>query len=75
MRITEQNTEKMSDRDFARYRDELLSQLSNTVEYLHRANLEAWRRANLEGNSRFEDCIYITIRDIRDECARNGINI
>ena len=67
MRITEQNTEKMSDRDLARYRDELLSQLSATVEYLKRANIEA--------NLRFEDCIYITIRDIRDECARNGINI
>ena len=67
MRITEQNTATMSDIDLARYREELLSQLNDTVEYLHRANLEA--------NSRCEDCIHATMRDIRDAVVRNGINI
>ena len=67
MRITEQNTETMSDRDLARYREELLSQLNDTVEHLHRANLEA--------NSRSGECIHATMRDIRDAVVRNGINI
>jgi len=67
MRITEQNTETMSDRDLARYREDLLSQLNDTVEYLHRANLEA--------NSRSGEFIHTTMRDIRDAVVRNGINI
>lgn len=67
MSIKEQNTEKMNAGELARYRADLLSQLSDTLEYLHKANLET--------NSRYEDCIHITNEDIRDECARNGINI
>ena len=67
MNITEQNTEKMNAGELARYREELLVQLSDTLEYLHKANLET--------NSRYEECIHITSEDIRDECARNGINI
>ena len=67
MNIHEQNTEKMNCGKLARYREELLSQLSVTLEYLHKANLET--------NLRYEECLHITNEDIRDECARNGINI
>jgi len=67
MDIMEQNIEKLNAGELARYREELLSQLSSTLDYLHRANLET--------NLRYEECIHITNEDIRDECARNGINI
>ena len=67
MDIIEQNIEKLNAGELARYRDELLSQLSSTLDYLPRANLET--------NPRYEECIHITNEDIRDECARNGINI
>ena len=67
MKITEQNTEKMNAGELARYREDLLSQLSDTLEYLHKANLET--------NSRYEECIHITNEDIQNECARNGLII
>jgi hypothetical protein len=67
MNIQEQDTKKLNAGELARYREELLSQLSSTLEYLHKANLET--------NSRYEECIHITSEDIRDECYRNGLNI
>jgi hypothetical protein len=63
----EQNTEKMNAGELGRYRDELIKQLSSTLGFLHKANLET--------NSRYEQCIHITNEDIRDECARNGLHI
>ena len=67
MKITEKNTQKMGAGELARYREELRSQLSETIEYLHKANLET--------NSRYEECSHITAEDIEYECARNGIII
>jgi len=67
MNTQEQNTEKLNAVELARYRDDLLSQLSSTLEYLHKANLET--------NLREKECIHITTADIRNECARNGIHI
>ena len=63
----EQNTEKMTAGQLGRYREELLAQLSDTLEYLHKANLET--------NSRDEGCIHNTNEDIREQCARNAIHI
>ena len=57
----------MTNSELARYRADLLVQLSDTLEYLHKANLET--------NARYDKCTHITIADIQDACARNGINI
>ena len=67
MIIEEQNTEKMNAGELGRYREELLAQLNATLEFLHKANLET--------NSRYEECIHITNEDIREQCARNTIYI
>ena len=67
MSIREQNVTNMNPCDLANYRSELLTQLSDTLEFLHRANLEI--------NATHEECIHITSEDIREECARNGLNI
>ena len=57
----------MSPSKLASYRSELLTQLSDTLEFL--------RRANLEINATHEECIHITSEDILEECARNGIHL
>ena len=67
MNITEQNASKMTNSELVRYRAYLIMQLSDTVEYLHKANLET--------NARYDECAHITSADIQDACARNGINI
>jgi len=67
MSIKEQNVTNMNPSDLANYRSELLTQLSDTLEFLHRANLEI--------NATHEECIHITSEDIREECASNGLNI
>ena len=67
MIIEEQNTEKMTTAELARYREELLAQLSDTLEYLHKANLAT--------NARYEECMHITNDDIREQCARNALYI
>ena len=67
MSIQEQNVTNMNPSDLANYRSELLTQLSDTLEFLNRANLEI--------NATHEECIHITSEDIREECARNGLNI
>ena len=67
MSIKEQNVTNMSPSALASYRSELITQLSDTLEFLHRANLEI--------NSTHEECIHITNEDIREECARNGLRL
>jgi hypothetical protein len=67
MSIKEQNVTNMSPSKLASYRSELLAQLSDTLEFLHRANLEI--------NATHEECIHITNEDIREECARNGLHL
>jgi hypothetical protein len=67
MKIQEQNVTKMNPGDLANYRSELLTQLSDTLEFLNRANIEI--------NATHEECIHITAEDIREECARNNINV
>jgi len=53
--------------ELARYREELLSQLSDTLLSLHAANTET--------NSRYEECIHITSEDISGAGARNGLGL
>ena len=67
MIFEEQNVANMSPSKLASYRAELINQLSDTLEFLHRANLEI--------NATDEDCIHITSNDILEECARNGIRL
>ena len=57
----------MNPSELASYRSKLLTQLSDTLEFLHRANLEI--------NATHEECIHITNEDIREECARNGLSL
>jgi hypothetical protein len=65
--IKEKNVSKMTNSELAHYREELRAQLSATLEYFHRANLEI--------NARYDECTYVTSEDVRDECARNFITI
>jgi len=67
MSIKEQNVANMSASKLASYRSALINQLSDTLEFLHRANLEI--------NATHEECIHITSDDILEECARNGIRL
>jgi len=67
MSIKEQNVANMSASKLASYRSALINQLSDTLEFLHRANLEI--------NATHEECIHITSDDILEECARNGIGL
>ena len=67
MSIQEQNVAKLNPSELAHYREQLLAQLSDTLEFLHKANLET--------NERYEQCIHITNEDIREQCARNAIYI
>ena len=65
MSIKEQNVANMNPSALATYRSQLITQLSDTLEFLHRANLEI--------NATHEECIHITSEDILEQCARKGL--
>ena len=67
MSIKEQNVINMNPSELSNYRSKLLTQLSDTVEFLHRVNLEI--------NATEEECICVTSEDIGEQSARNGISL
>ena len=69
MSITELNTDKLTPAQLSAYRNDLINQLSNTIEYLGRANTAL--------NEVYEEeCqCYSTSEDVKEYAARNGINV
>jgi hypothetical protein len=67
MSITELNTDSLTPAQLSTYRSNLIDQLSNTIEYLGRANTAL--------NEVYEDQCYSISEDIKEYAARNGIYI
>jgi hypothetical protein len=65
MSITELNTDKLTPAQLSAYRNNLIDQLSNTIEYLVRANTAL--------NEVYEEQCYSASEDIKEYASRNGI--
>ena len=67
MSITELNTDKLTPAQLSAYRNNLIDQLSNAIEYLSRVNTAL--------NEVYEEQCYSTSEDIKEYAARNGTNV